>query len=313
MEFRQLKYFLVLAEELHFNRAAEKLFIVQPALTKQIQLLEAELGVALFRRNKRNVQLTDAGNYFKDEVRRILDQLEMVTSHARLIKEGEKGELKIGYVGSCIHTFLPDMLSKLHKKHPHIQTYLNEMTSSTQLTAIQNGNLDLAFLRNPEPHKGLASKLVFRETFSLVLPPEHAFLASETPLDIGRLADEEFILPTWEDGELYYRQQLSICEEHGFTPKIAHETVHGHTVINLVAHGLGITFLPTSFGKVTNAKVKFIELAKIPQKAEITALWNQENPNPSLPKLLSFVKEHNETLGSKKKDEFGKWETHFKR
>lgn len=293
MEFRQLKYFLALSEELHFHRAAEKLFIVQPALSKQIKLLEEELGIALLKRDKRNVKLTAAGKYFKKEVKTILDQLELVKSHTRLIQEGEKGEIRIGYVGSCIHTFLPDILTELHSEHPHIQTYLNEMTSSTQLEAIQNGELDIAFLRNPSPNPQFDSRLVFRETFALVLPDSHRIDQSNFK-GVQQLADEEFILPTRADGELYYRLQLSICEDAGFSPRIAHETVHGHTVLNLVGHGLGITFLPTSFQNVTNASVKFIELKNIHQRAEITALWNKENPNPSLTKFLDFISPTND-------------------
>ncbi|UCS93641.1 LysR family transcriptional regulator [Echinicola marina] len=289
MELRQLKYFLVLAEELHFHRAADKLFIVQPALSKQIKLLEEELGISLLKRDKRNVKLTEAGKYFKTEAKAILDQLELVKSHTRLVQEGQKGEIRIGYVGSCIHTFLPDMLSDLHEAHPYILTYLNEMTSSAQLEAIQNGELDIAFLRNPFPSPNLNHQPVFRESFALVLPENHP-LNENNLEDIHQLANEEFILPTRSDGELYYRLQLSICEDHGFSPKIAHETVHGHTVLNLVGHGLGITFLPTSFQKVTNAAVKFIELKDIPQRAEITAVWNKENPNPSLKKFLNHIK-----------------------
>ncbi|QDH77697.1 LysR family transcriptional regulator [Echinicola soli] len=288
MELRQLRYFSVLAEELHFRKAAERLFIVQPALSKQIKLLEEELGTALFKRDKRNVRLTAAGQYFKKETKGILDQLELIKSHAKLVQEGEKGEIRIGYVGSCIHTFLPDVLTEMHQSHPHIQTYLNEMTSRTQLEAIKNGELDIAFLRNPYPQPQYGSQLVFREPFSLVLPANHP-IGPENFQKISQLKSEEFILPTQADGELYYRLQLSICEDGGFSPHIAHETVHGHTVLNLVDHGLGITFLPVSFEHVSNAAVKFIHLPDIPQKAEITALWNKENPNPSLQKLLNYI------------------------
>ncbi|AGA76499.1 LysR substrate-binding domain-containing protein [Echinicola vietnamensis] len=288
MELRQVKYFLVLAEELHFRKAAERLFIVQPALSKQIKLLEEELGTALLKRDKRNVQLTAAGEYFQKETKAIIDQLELIKSHTRLVQEGEKGEIRIGYVGSCIHTFLPDVLTEMHQSHPHIQTYLNEMTSRTQLEAIKNGELDIAFLRNPYPQPQYGSQLVYREPFSIVLPQNHP-IGPENFKEMAQLATEEFILPTQADGELYYRLQLSICEDSGFSPHIAHETVHGHTVLNLVDHGLGITFLPSSFKNVSNAAVKFIPLPDIPQKAEITALWNKENPNPSLQKLLRFI------------------------
>lgn len=289
MDLRQLRYFLTLADELHFGRAAEKLHIVQPALTKQIQVLENELHVMLFKRNKRKVELTGAGKYFQEEVRQIVDKLERVKNQTRMVQEGSKGELRIGYVGSCIHTFLPDMLSILHEQNPHIQTYLNEMTSSSQRIAIENGDLDIAFLRNPLPHPHLGQHLVYSESFSLIVPNLHP-IGPENFTGVHQLKDEKFILPPKTDGELYYQLQLSICEQAGFSPIIAHETVHGHTVLNLVDHGLGITFLPSSFQQVTTANVKFIELAHIPQKAEITAVWNRNNPNPSVNKFLEVVK-----------------------
>lgn len=288
MELRQLKYFMMLAHELHFNRAAEKLFIVQPALTKQIKDLEEELGVLLFERTKRSVKLTPAGEFFRSRVENIIQQLEEAKNHVRWVEDGSKGELRIGYVGSCIHTFLPDLLSSLHEKYPHVQTYLNEMTSNSQLSAIQKGELDIAFLRNPPSDRNFGKKLVFSETFSLVLPKNH-LVSEENFKNIAQLSDENFILPTRTDGELYYQVQTSICEDAGFSPKIAHETVHGHTVLKLVDHHLGITFLPTSFKEVTNANVKFIELKNISQRAEITALWNLSNPNPSLRRFLEFL------------------------
>jgi len=177
----------------------------------------------------------------------------------------------------------------LHEQTPHIQTYLNEMTSSSQRIAIENGDLDIAFLRNPLPNQALGRHLVFSETFSLIIPDEHA-ITKQNFQGIAQLREEKFILPPKNDGELYYQLQLGICEKAGFTPIIAHETVHGHTVLNLVDHGLGITFLPSSFQHVTTANVRFIELGNIPQRAEITAVWNLNNPNPSLEKLLDLVK-----------------------
>ena len=288
MELRQLKSFALLAEELHFNKAAEKLFIVQPALTKQIQDLERELGVLLFDRNKRSVKLTVAGAYFLTEVKAILLKLEEAKNRIKWVEDGAKGEVRIGYVGSCIHTFLPDMLSVLQQNSPHIQTYLNEMTSSAQLLAIQKGELDVAFLRNPPQNNHFEQKLVYQETFSLVLPLNHP-IDENNFKSVAQLANENFILPTLADGALYYQIQYSICEDAGFSPHVAHETVHGHTVLKLVDHNLGITFLPTSFKTTTNAAVKFIELIDIPQRAEITALWDKNNPNPSLKRFLALV------------------------
>ncbi len=288
MNIRQLRYFLALSEDLHFKRASERLFIVQPALSKQIAALEKEMGVHLFIRNKRNVQLSEAGAYLKQHGRTLLEQFEKIKNETVLVALGEKGEIRIGYVGSCIHTFLPKMLADLHKTFPQIQTYLSEMNSATQIEAIQKGLLDIAFLRNPPQTLPWQNKLVFRESFSLVLPVGHP-LHAENFVGVSQLAHEWFILPTKKDGLLYHQLQWSICEDAGFTPKIAHETVHGYTTLNLVENGLGVSFLPTSFKNVSHAAVKFIELQTLPQKAEITAIWDAENPNPALRKFLHFV------------------------
>jgi DNA-binding transcriptional LysR family regulator len=288
MELRQLRYFLTLADELHFKKAADKLFIVQPALTKQIQNLEAELGVSLFDRNKRKVKLSVAGQFFKTHIAKLFQDLEDVKSKVGLIEKGVKGEIRIGYVGSCIHTFLPSLLSKLHENYPEIQTYLSEMTSASQLLAIQKGELDVAFLRNPPINKKYENRLIFQENFSLIVPENH-FITSNNFKNLKQLANEKFILPTKSDGELYQALQWSICEDAGFIPQIAHETVHGYTTIKLVENGLGISFIPTSFQTVTQAAVRFIELKNISQKSEITALWLGQNVNPSVRFFLDLM------------------------
>lgn len=288
MELRHLRYFLSLANELHFGRAANKLFIVQPALSKQIQELEKELGVKLLERSKRKVNLTPAGTYFRDEAQRILAQLEEVRNHLPMIERGEQGEIRLAYVGSCIHTFLPEILVALNQGYPAVQTYLSEMTTASQLEALQKGLLDVAFVRNPPFDARWDSRLMYRETFSLVLPIDHPIDAPNFN-NLQEFAQEKFILTTRQDGAAYHHQQLSICEDAGFFPNIVHETVHGHTVLQLIEKKLGISFLPTSFSKVTTAAVKFIELKDIPQQAEITALWERENPNPVLKIFLGLL------------------------
>lgn len=288
MELRHLRYFLSLANELHFGRAANKLFIVQPALSKQIQELEKELGVRLFERSKRKVNLTSAGAYFRDEAQRILAQLEEVRNHLPMIERGEQGEIRLAYVGSCIHTFLPEILVALNQSYPAVQTHLSEMTTASQLEALQKGLLDVAFVRNPPFDPRWDNRLMYRETFSLVLPADHPIDAHNFN-GLQEFMQEKFILTTRQDGAAYHHQQLSICEDAGFFPNIVHETVHGHTVLQLIEKKLGISFLPTSFSKVTTAAVKFIELKDIPQQAEITALWERENPNPVLRIFLGLL------------------------
>ncbi|HOY20096.1 MAG TPA: LysR substrate-binding domain-containing protein [Haliscomenobacter sp.] len=288
MDLRQLRSFTILAEELHFGRAANKLFIVQPALSKQIQELEKELKVSLFTRNKRKVSLTPAGIYLWNEAKHLLAQVEEIRNHLPMIERGEQGEIRLGYVGSCIHTFLPEILVELNQRYPAVQTYLSEMTTASQLEALQKGMLDVAFVRNPPFDARWDTRLMYRETFALVLPADHPVEAINFP-GLSAFASEKFILTTRQDGAAYHHQQLSICQDAGFYPHIVHETVHGHTVLQLIEKRLGISLLPTSFCRVTTAAVKFIELKDIPQRAEITALWERENPNPVLRGFLEVL------------------------
>ena len=289
MELKQLDYFLTLADTLHFRKAAEKHYIVQPALSKQIKSLEEELGVKLFERSQRRVQLTTAGQYFKQEIAQIRQRLEEVRNLTQLVATGEAGEIRIGYVGSCIHTFLPELLTGLTSAFPHIQLYLTEMITAAMWEAILRGELDLAFLRNPSFHESIESTLIWQEPFALVVPASSS-LNEGNFRSMRQVARDSFILPTRADGDAYHDLQWSICEDAGFSPQVSHETVHGHTALQLVANDLGLAILPLSFRQVTTAKVRFLEIPHIRQRSEITAVWDRHNPNPSLGKLLPILK-----------------------
>ena len=287
MELRHIRSFLVLSEQLHFGQAAEILHIVQPALTKQIKELESHLGVSLFERTKRRVNLTHEGEYFRTQSQEIMELLSKTEKEIRWIADGTSGEIKLGYVGSCIHTFLPSLLATLSDQFPKIHCYLNEMTSVAQEQAIAQNELDIAFLRNPEVDDRYGIRVVFEEAFALVIPASHG-INEKNFEGLHQFKNEKFILPTKSDGKLYYQLQLSICEDAGFTPMIAHESVHGHTVLRLVEHHLGITLLPISFRQFANKNIRFIPLKTIPQKSEITMLWKKSNMNPALRKLVDL-------------------------
>ncbi len=288
MELRHLKSFLILCDTLHFGHAANILHIVQPALTKQIKELEEDLGVKLFARNKRNVALTHEGAYLKGQCEKIMNQIEDTKKEIKWIGDGTKGEIKIGYVGSCIHTFLPTFLDNIASTFPNIHWYLNELTSIAQEKEIKDGKLDIAFLRNPDRDEELESFVIFKEPFAFVLPNPHP-ISIHNFESILQFKDEKFILPSKNDGEAYYDLQLSICHEAGFSPNIVHESVHGHTVMKLVEHHFGITLLPLSFQQFANDRLQFIPLPHINQKSEISMMWKKSNKNPSLSKVVQLA------------------------
>ncbi|MDC6350256.1 LysR family transcriptional regulator [Zeaxanthinibacter sp. PT1] len=288
IELRHLRYFLMVAEELHFRKAAEKLFISQPGLSRQIGQLEDLVGTPLFDRNKKKVSLTRAGEYLKEEVEFLLNHIEVTTRQLKLIGEGQLGEVRIGFLGSAMQQVIPDLLVELQQQYPNIRTSLEELSNNAQLSAILKDRLDIGFVRLARVPEGLKLKPVFEDTFSLVLPEDH-WCAVETFRDIGQFAEENFILFAQDYSPLYYDTVMSICEQQGFSPRVSHKSVHAQTIFKLVENGLGISIVPTSLQHGFNMGVKFIELKSIPQRAVLSVIWKEDNRNQALDQCLKLL------------------------
>jgi DNA-binding transcriptional LysR family regulator len=289
MELYQIRYFIVLAEELHFKKAAERLCIVQPALSRQIACLEEEAGFKIFERNKRNVSLTPAGECFRREVADIFKLLENARKKALDIHLHKKEELRIGYVGSALNSGLPQFIGLLQKQFPTVQTYLSEMSTAKQMEALKENQLDICFSRSPEQNHFFLHKVIKEETFSLVVPANHPLTRKKIRV-LTDVKNEPFILPSKTDGEEYYSLIMSLCTEAGFEPHVVHESVHGNTVLKLVENGLGISILPSSFKKYNAEKVKFIELNQYTSRAKLFVVWNKLNKNPILKQAITLIK-----------------------
>ncbi|WP_258101247.1 LysR family transcriptional regulator [Marinoscillum pacificum] len=288
IELRHLRYFQVLAEELNFRKASERLFIAQPGLSRQIKQLEEILDAQLFARTKRSVKLTTAGVYLKEEVDRILNQLDLAKKQTALIHQGDFGEIRIGFVGSAIHHVLPKLISRINKQYPNIHTSLDELANHVQLSMLQNGRLDLGFVRVTSIPLGLESKVVHEDSFSIVLPQNHEMSAKEFE-NIGQLKDEKFILFSSEYSSEYYDKVVSICRDQDFEPTVSHKSIHAFTIFKLVENGLGIAIVPTSLVDGYELKIKAIALTKIPQRTQLAAVWKKSNRNSSLSKALEFL------------------------
>ena len=286
IEIRHLRYFLAVAEELHFRKAAEKLFISQPGLSRQIKQMEAELGLVLFERTNKKVVLTKAGNYLKGEVTMLLKNLNDTFDHAQLIQEGMEGHIGIGYVGSAMQNVIPELLLKIQEDHPKVHYSLREMENPDQIRALVQGEIDLAFVRLDKVPRGLQIRPVFEDTFSLVLPSDHP-IDKENFQGLKSLEEDAFILFDQSYSPAYYEQVMQIFEQSGFHPIISHNTVHASTIFRLVENNLGISIVPSSLGLGFNMKIKLIELDKIPQKTVLSVAWNPLNRNPILEKILS--------------------------
>lgn len=288
IEFRHLRYFMIVAQELHFRKASERLFITQPGLSRQIKQLEEELGVQLFIRNKRTVELTDAGKYLYDESSNLLNQLESIKRSIKLIDKGEEGELNIGFVGSAMQAVIPHLLLKLNEQFPKIHTSLEEMSNEDQLFAIQHNKLDIGFIRAKQAPEGIAFKQIFKDNFSIVLPKNHR-INENNFTDLSQFAQDNFILFSSDYSRTYYNKVMSIFDDHGFAPKISHKSVHANTIFRLVENGLGVAIVPTSLKHGFDLDIKFIELKNVKQITYLSLIWKEGTTNELIKKFVSLV------------------------
>lgn len=291
LELRHFKYFIAVAEELHYRKAAEKLFISQPGLSRQIKQMEEILNTQLFERSKKKVSLTAAGTYLKGEVEFILNHLELTQKQLKLIAEGSSGELRIGFLGSAMQNIVPKLLVGLRDSYPDIKTSLDELSNQAQLDAVLKDKLDVGFVRLARVPIAMKMTPVFEDTFSVVLPKNHAISVNNFK-GMKQLANEHFILFSSDYSPLYYDKVMSICEDANFKPKVSHRSVHAHTIFKLVENNLGIAIIPTALQYGFNMDVKFIALKKIKQKAILSMIWKKDNRNPVLKHGIDMLLEN---------------------
>ncbi len=284
-ELRHFRYFLAVAEELHFRKAADKLYISQPGLSRQIKQMEEHLGVLLFERNNKTVSLTPAGLYLKKELRLVLKNIDDITAQAKMLTEGKEGIINLGYVGAAMQNVIPNLMLSLRKMHPKLRFNLAETNNAAQVNALLSQQIDLGFVRLNQVPKELRIEPVWRETFSLVLPEDHP-INEKNFKDLSQLAAEPFIFFDKSYSSIYHARVMSIFEAAGFSPNISHNTVHANTIFRLVENKFGISIVPTSLQLGYQLKIKFIELKKIPQRAVLFMAWNPKSRNPALGKLL---------------------------
>jgi LysR family transcriptional regulator, benzoate and cis,cis-muconate-responsive activator of ben and cat genes len=299
MDTKVLKNFLKVAKSLNFTRASHEAYIAQPALSRQIQQLESMLGVALFKRNKRNVVLTEAGEYFKGEVERILHRWDYACTQARQIGQGEAGEIRIGYTHSAMQAFLPGVLRQIRQELPNLRTVLLELTNLQQVMALEKKELEIGFTTNPVINGNINSKVLLRDNFVVILPTDHP-VNEKNYKDFSVFAQEGLILPPRDESSLYVATIESICLDAGFAPRIVHETPFATTGLRLVEAGIGITVEPKSGLRGNPPGVKYIELKEVPQKAEITMLWHKDIEKEK-PVLIDLLLKFYKTSGGREK------------
>lgn len=287
MELRQLRYFLAVADELHFTRAAEKLHVAQPALSLQIRQLEDELGVKLFERLKHRVQLTAAGQVFAVRARFALEQTQKAAKEASLVGRGEAGSLSIGFVSSAVVSILPSILRTFSSAVPTARIELLELDPSEQLEGLRNGALDLGVMHALVETPDLAMATLAREELLAALPESNAANQSER-VDLAALAEENFLVPKRHEFGGFHEAVINACHTAGFVPRKVQATRLLQTALCLVGGGLGVAIVPASFRDKVQVKGVVYRPLSCKLVVDLVAVWLNGNESA----LLETFREH---------------------
>lgn len=285
IDIRQMRYFVVLAETLHFGRAAERLHLSQPPLSRQIAALEKELGVRLLERGSRHATLTHAGQRFLEDSRAVLASFDQACRNARLAQCGELGELSIGFMMHAGYTVLPGLARRYMASHPHVRIELREVVPGSLTDAVLTGRFDAGIMFSPGRIRGLETRPVHREQLCLAVPASHP-LAGRALVRARDLNGEALIAAPSEVAPTLREVIVGYCRSGGFEPTIRLETQLQQTIVSLVAEGLGIALMPQSMSKLGIADVTFRDLEDAPAIEHVVA-WRPGNLNPALSPFLA--------------------------
>jgi DNA-binding transcriptional LysR family regulator len=272
IELRHLRYFVAVAEELHFGRAAERLHLAQPPLSQQIRKLEELLGYPLFLRTSRSVKLTDAGEVFLQRARRTLRNVQRDLEETRTIGRGDVGSLHIGFIGSAVLSTLPGIFRTYRRAFPHVRLHLHESFTSMVMEGLENGSLDAGILRDSDPAEGLNVTTILSEPFVAVLPASHA-CARQKSISPASLRGDPFIYYPRSAGARAYEKPLTLFEEHGFRPQVAQEASNWLTILRLIGAGLGVTIAPACVRKIAFAEVVCLPFRGAKAVSNIELAW----------------------------------------
>lgn len=290
VHIRVLKTFIAAAREGHFGRAAERVHLSQPALSRQIGSLEDEVGVELFERAGRGVELTRAGADFLVFAERCVREYESGVAAARRTATGFGGTLKVGFVSPAIYAnVVPVLISRFREEAPDVEVTLHELSSRPQAEALETGDLDVAFLHPPVPGIDLELHTLFRQRFVAALPAKHP-LAGESTIAASQLAQEPFIIFPRHRGPGLYDRIITACQTSGFSPRVVQEATRMQTIVSLVAAGIGVAIVPHSITKMGQSGVAYCELSDVREEGTLAAAWLPANINPVLGLFLDVVR-----------------------
>lgn len=277
IELRHLRYFIAVAEELHFGHAAARLNISQPPLSQQIQILEQQIGARLFARTNRSVSLTEAGSQFLADSRQILSQVDDAAARAARLHHGETGELRIGFTSSApFIKAVSDTLSTFRRRYPDVHIQTRETNTREQIVPLNEGALDLGLMRNTQLPDTLVWERVLREPLLAMVPRDHP-LASKPRVSLRELAREPFVFFDPHVGTGLYDDILGLMRRYDLTPAITQEVGEAMTIIGLVAAGLGVSILPASFRRVQLLEMCWLPIEEQDAVSEMWLVWSKHH------------------------------------
>jgi DNA-binding transcriptional LysR family regulator len=288
MELRQLRHFVVLAEDMHFGRAAKRLFMTQPALSTSVMRLEEELNVRLFDRDSKTMALTLVGRSLLARAKEIVWLSDRLEQYGKAMGAGKAGVIDVGFTGTLLYRGLSEILNEFNVKYPEIELSVREISSQTQMDLVRAGRLDAAFVNSPVPPAGLASFPLFEEKFVACMPAGHP-LARSKYLEVKDLEQDVFVMFSHDPSPAYYDHVIALCAAAGFQPKVRVAATQLLSIVALVASGLGISLVPESVSKAGISGVVYIPLREVDRKPSAFVAWNPQREVPGLRALIEIV------------------------
>jgi DNA-binding transcriptional LysR family regulator len=287
VNFRQLEYFKAAATELNFTKAAARLHIAQPPLSRQIKLLEEDLGVTLFKRGKTGVQLTNEALYLQKELAFVFDRLERIRQTIGTIHRGHDGILSVGYVGAAMHSLLPAILHDFSKDFPNVSVQLHEMDNGQQVNALLNGIISVGFLRSKVDNDEIDFHLINEESFSLVTP--RAVRIDRRLRNLAVLNDLPFIAFPLNCAPEMVTAIYSVLDKMKLRPSRIHESSQINSIVRIVDSGTGYSILPSSATRGYKLSVNTVDLAGFKGRARLYAGALKENNEPQVSRLMKLI------------------------
>lgn len=290
MNIRQLRYFLAVARELNFTRAAERVGIAQPPLSQQIIALEQELGTPLFTRDNRRVALTPAGEILVDHANRVLNAASAAVDAVHLAERGAKARLSVGAIYSSLYAFLPDVLRAFAVSEPTVELSLQEMTVAQQVNALREGAIEIGLVRGVVHHRDLRTETLFRERLVLAAPSTAPWEIGD-PASLDAIAALPMIMVQRQAGRSYSDQVFSLFEDAELQPRIVHQTQDMHTAICLVAAGLGVSIVPAVNQLLQTRGVRYHGLAVANASATLALATRRTGQHPLIERFAEAARE----------------------